>query len=283
MSRLFNYTKVAIIIIFFHVCFFSTLPIMANNRATDPAVATSEDLLQLLVEEIKPERLHVIVDHPPNGSNVIGHLYLAAKNAELGGVRIASLEVEAMDVQLAPVENDRKQGAPPNKYKIESTLLTYCFAKLTEKDLNDSVHKKQFENDEDQWKELLFDFGSESLYAKGLITVDWLFTFDVLLELTGELTLERGKEIWLSDYTLSVNNRSVPQFVARKAIQRLQPLLDMDRFPFPVFLKQLVLTEEELTIATRARPDPFQGISLFHPSSWRPESAATDYGQDNPE
>ena len=51
---------------------------------------------------------------------------------------------------------------------------------------------------------------------------------------------------------------AIPVF--REAIEKLQPVVDIRKFPFPVTLSVLEAGQGRLEIASRTRPCPFDGI-----------------------
>lgn len=219
--------------------------------------APSRTLLRYLVDRLEPEGVDVVLDAEPDAQGRIGHLYIDLQGPRLGGVRVERFRVEALDVLFNAVEAWNAPGEDP--IEVRSALQTYAEAVLLERDINDDLFRKQVGEDDANWKNLRLDFSPEGIYARGNYHVEWGLSFNILIELSGKLAVRSGREIWLEDYTFRVNRMGVPDWLAEQAVGKLQPILDLGRFFFPVRLKTLTLSEEQAYLASPVLPQPFEG------------------------
>ena len=72
--------------------------------------------------------------------------------------------------------------------------------------------------------------------------------------ITSPLKIVNGKELWLNNPVVKVNKLDVPDYVTKKALSRIQPLVDLDRFPLPMTLHKVDLKQGSATLSTRTLP-----------------------------
>ncbi|HOU32583.1 MAG TPA: DUF2993 domain-containing protein [Synergistaceae bacterium] len=219
--------------------------------------APSQVLLRYLVDRLQPESADLVLDREPDASGRVGHFYVDLRGARLGGVRVERFCVEALDVEFNPVEEWQGPGEDP--LEVRSVLQTYAEAVLQEEDINDDLFRKQVGEDDASWRHLRLDFSPQGIYASGYYHVDWIVSLNLFIELSGKLAIRSGREIWLEDYAFRINRLGVPDILAEQAVQKLQPILDLGRFFFPVKLKTLVLDDRRAHLASPVLPQAFDG------------------------
>lgn len=98
----------------------------------------------------------------------------------------------------------------------------------------------------------------EGLSGRGYYKFGFL---DILLEIDSGLRIVKGKELWLKDPKVKVNTLDVPDYVTRKALADIQPLVDLNKFPLPLTLHKVALKNGSATLSTRTLPhEPSEGI-----------------------
>jgi hypothetical protein len=75
----------------------------------------------------------------------------------------------------------------------------------------------------------------------------------------GSFAIRHGQEIWLDDYKVRVNKVDVPDGLTQRAISRIQPVIDLGEFPFPLVLDSIIQEEDRVVIKSRLEPIPFEG------------------------
>ncbi len=184
--------------------------------------AAAQRLFDAFVSGLKPETMEMIVDGGPDKNGRVRRIYLDLEGCELGGVRIDRLKIDASDVTFTPPATWDEKGP-------------------------------------DHWHDLSLDFREGGIYARGYYLAQFIFKFDILLEMEGSFAVRHGQEIWLDDYKVRVNKVDVPDGLTQRAISRIQPVIDLGEFPFPLVLDSIIQEEDRVVIKSRLEPKPFEG------------------------
>lgn len=220
------------------------------DRTTRGAV-----LFDAFAEGLKPESMEMVLSDEPDENGKVGHLYLDLYGCDLGGVRIDRLEIEAVDVQFTPPCEWDEKGPD-----IKNMLAVYAQTIILEKDVNAAVSGDAFGDDDEHWHDINLDFRDDGVYVKGYYMATVIFRLDILLELEGRFGIVKGKQVWLEDYTMRVNRVDVPDFITERAIGRIQPIIDLEEFVFPLTLKTVIQKDDRVTLQSRVLPGRFAGI-----------------------
>ena len=215
-------------------------------------------LLKKYVEEFSPEDLLLEIDEQPDGGR-FRDLYMDLAGVLVDGVRLDRLTFRMNDVQF----NDPTEW--PENVECLSVLHIYAYCRLKEDDINRRLSAATFGRD-GHWKNISMKISPFGLYARGVYSADLLFfSLNILIEVESGLRIVNNKELWLDDYKVRVNTLGVPDYVTRKAVAQIQPLLDLGRFPLPLRLHSVEFGEGEAVLSTRRLPDPLQkGISYHY-------------------
>jgi hypothetical protein len=208
-------------------------------------------LLRNYVEEFSPEELFLKIDEQPDNGR-FRDLYMDLRGIIIGGVRVNRLIFRANDVRF----NDPSEWA--TKVECLDALQIYAYCSLKEEDINRHLEMETFGRD-GHWSNIFMKISPSGLYARGNYSIDLLlFSLNILIEVDSGLKIVENKELWLDDYTVRVNTLGVPDYVTRKAIAQIQPLLDLGRFYLPLKLHKVEFREGEALLSTRILPQPMQ-------------------------
>ena len=213
------------------------------------------DLFRLFQDRFTPEEMTLVVDGHPDESGRVRHIFLDVRGAVVDGMRLDHIAVEAFDAQF----NDPREWQ--EELTVLSMLAIYAQATILEEDLNARLREKQIGDDDAHWQRIGVDFHEGGVHAEGVYRAQFLFTFDILIEIDGQFDLVRGRQVWLSDYTLKLNRREIPQALAKRAVGQLQPILDLDRFIFPLRLASITQDDDRACLRSRHLPTRFEGIT----------------------
>lgn len=233
---------------------FLLLVFSSGSSFAGDSPARGELLLRHFVGEFAPEKMTMIIDEEPDPAGYVREIYMDITGCLIGGVRMDSLKVKAVGVQMNLPEEWGEKGLD-----VREILNVHAFAKILEKDLNDNLLSKEF-GDDDHWNNLQVDMRPEGIYARGNYLVTMLFRLNILIEIFSRFKIVDSQQVWLDDYTLRVNRVDVPQFITDQAVEKIQPLLDLRKFIFPLKLNSIQYGEDSLTITSRVLPEPFEGI-----------------------
>jgi hypothetical protein len=208
-------------------------------------------LLKKYVDEFSPEELFLKIDEQPDGGR-FRDLYMDLTGVLIGGVRVDKLTFRMNDAQF----NDPSEW--PENVECQSVLQIYAYCRLKEEDINRRLLAETFGKD-GHWKNISMKISPSGLYASGVYSANLLlFSLDILIEIESGLQIVDNRELWLSDYKVRVNTLGVPDYVTKKAIAQIQPLLNLGRFPLPLKLHRVEFGEHEAVLSTRRLPDPLQ-------------------------
>jgi hypothetical protein len=227
----------------------------AGDEGTDAA----ERLFEAFVSGLKPESAEMILEEGPDEKGRVRRIYLDLTGCEMDGVRIDSLRIDACEVIFTPPSTWDKQGPD-----VEEMLAVKAVARILEEDVNRALLIKQIGDDEEHWHDLSLDFRNGGIYARGYYLAKFIFRLDILLEIDGRFDIRRGREIWLDDYTIRVNRVDVPDGLAERAVSRIQPIIDLNEFPFPLTLDRIIQEDGRIVIRSRLEPEPFEGRTFTY-------------------
>ncbi|MDO9509469.1 MAG: hypothetical protein Q7I97_09095, partial [Thermovirgaceae bacterium] len=209
-------------------------------------------IFKAFTDGLKPESMEMVLDEEPDETGRARHLYLDLYGCDLGGVRIDRLEIEAIDVQFTPPCEWDESGPD-----IDNMLAVYAQATILEKDVNAAVAGDAFGDGDGNWHDISLDFREKGVYVKGYYLSTVLFRLDILIELEGRFGIVNGKQVWLEDYTMRVNRVDLPDFITERAIGKIQPIIDLEEFVFPLTLRTVIQKDDRITLQSRVLPGRF--------------------------
>lgn len=212
-------------------------------------------LFRFFIDKFQPETMTMVLDKEPDEAGHVRRVFIDVRGARIDGMRIDHISVEALDTLFTPIATWEKDGV-----EVSEMLMAYSDATLLEKDINEVIQKKTFGKGDDHWKRLSIDFREGGIHAEGNYVAQFLFTFNILIEIDGVLDIVNHKAIWIDDYTVRVNKRDLPKGLTERAISKIQPILDLGKFVFPLRLHRIEQTEDRVTMQSRILPHSFEGI-----------------------
>jgi hypothetical protein len=233
-------------------------PAFCAPAGTGPTDA-AERLFEAFVTGLKPESAEMILDGGPDENGRVRRIYLDLTGCEMDEVRIDSLKIDAYEVIFTPPSTWDEEGPD-----VEEMLAVKAVARILEKDVNRALMIKQIGDDEEHWHDLSLDFRNGGIYARGYYLAKFIFRLDILLEIDGRFDIRGGREIWLDDYTIRVNRVDVPDGLAERAVSRIQPIIDLNEFPFPLTLDRIIQEDDRIVIRSRLEPKPFEGRTFTY-------------------
>jgi hypothetical protein len=217
-------------------------------------------LLAYYVKEFSPENLYLSIDEQPDNTGRFRDIYMDLTGVLIGGIRVDKLTFRMHDAQF----NDPAKWAS-GEVECESALYIYAQCILKEEDINRKLATETFGKD-DHWRNISMKIAPSGLYAKGTYAAKVFFvTLNILLEIESGLQIVENRELWLENYKVRVNTMSVPDYITKKAISQIQPLLDLGRFPLPLKLHKVEFRDGQALLATRILPlPPVDGITYHY-------------------
>jgi hypothetical protein len=216
-------------------------------------------LLAYYIQEFSPEKLSLSIDEQPDETGRFRDIYMDLTGVLIEGIRLEKLTFRMVDAQF----NNPAQWAS-GEVECESALQIYAQCLLKEEDINRKLATETF-GDDDHWKNISMKISPSGLYANGTYTAKIFFvTLNILLEVESGLRIVDNKELWLEDYKVRVNSLSVPDYITKKALSQIQPLLNLGRFPLPLKLHRIAFQEGQALLSTRVLPQPPEDGITYH-------------------
>ena len=210
-----------------------------------------EDLLNFYVKKFTPEKATLIISDKPDETGLFNDVYLDLQGVVIEKLRLSSLVVNMRGVQF----NEPSEWSKGN-VECLNAISVLATATLLEKDINESIENRTFGSGDGQWHDMSMKILPSGLGGKGYYTYSIL---DILIEINSKLKIVKGKELWLDNPAVKVNKLDLPDYVTRKALSAIQPLVDLREFPLPLTLNKVELKKGSATLSSRTLPKALKG------------------------
>ena len=210
-----------------------------------------EDLLNFYVKKFTPEKATLIISDKPDETGLFNDVYLDLQGVVIEKLRLSSLVVNMRGVQF----NEPSEWSKGNVECLDA-ISVLATATLLEKDINESIENRTFGSGDGEWHDMSMKILPSGLGGKGYYTYSIL---DILIEINSKLKIVKGKELWLDNPAVKVNKLDLPDYVTRKALSAIQPLVDLREFPLPLTLNKVELKKGSATLSSRTLPKALKG------------------------
>ena len=226
------------------ICASLLVLMLAGISFADPV----DDLLAYYVGKFGIEKGEIIVDALPDETGHFSDIYMNLTGLMIEGFRVNGITVRMRDVQFNEPSN-WKDG----NVECKTAISIQSIANINEDDVNKAIKDRTFGDDESQWHDMSMKITPAGLSGRGYYKFGFL---DILIEATSNFRIVKGKEIWLKDPQVKINKMDLPDYVTKKALSDIQPILDLNRFPLPMTLHKVELKEGSAVLSTRTLPQP---------------------------
>jgi len=209
-----------------------------------------ERLLALLVSLTDPESMELRMDQQPDNDGNVRNISIFIQGASIGGFRVEKIAVESSFLELNRPSEWRMGDR--DSLKVGNVLRSNVELIALEKDINAAL--TSFAGGD--WRRISVDLKKGMVSARGNYRSGAL---DILAEVSTKLEIRQGKQIWLKDTAIKINHDDQTD-VIRKELAKIQPVVDIGQFPFPVTLAVLSVDEQKIVFSTRTLPKPVKGI-----------------------
>lgn len=209
-----------------------------------------ERLLSLLVSLTNPETMELRMDQQPDTNGNIRDFSLFIQGASIGGFRVEKIAIESSFLELNRPSEWRT--GERDSLKVRNVLRSNVELVALEKDINAALVSYAGGD----WRRISVDLKRGRVNARGNYRSGAL---DILAEVSTKLEIRQGKQIWLKDTAIKINHDDQTD-VIRKELEKIQPVVDIGQFPFPVTLAVLDVDEQKLVVSTRTLPKPVKGL-----------------------
>ncbi|MBQ7193473.1 MAG: DUF2993 domain-containing protein [Synergistaceae bacterium] len=218
---------------------------MAGVSFADPV----DDLLSYYVSKFGVERGEIIVDALPDETGRFTDIYMSLK-----GLVIEDLRIDNVTVRMKGVQFNEPSNWKDGNVECKEAISIQGVANIFEDDINNAIKAKTFGDGRDEWHDLSMKIEPSGLSGRGYYKFGFL---DILIEITSNLRIVKGKELWLKDPQVKINKMDLPDYVTKQALSKIQPLVNLNEFPLPLSLHKIELKKGNAVISTRSLPQPF--------------------------
>ena len=209
-----------------------------------------DDLLAYYVKRFTPETAQIVVSGKPDANGAFSDVWLDLKGLVIDKLRMDSLKVRMKGVRFNP-PSEWKSG----KVECKDAMSVLAVATIFERDINKAIENKTFGKGDDKWHDVSMGITPSGLNGKGYYNTGSSFlNLDILIEIVSGLKIVKGKELWLNNPQIKVNKLDLPDYITKKALSRIQPLVDLRKFPLPLSLHKVELKKGSATLSTRSLP-----------------------------
>ena len=219
---------------------------LAGISCADPV----DDLLAYYVGQFGIEKGEIFVDALPDSTGHFNDIYMSLTGLMIEGFRVNGITVRMRDVQF----NEPSEWAKGN-VECKSAISIQSIANINEDDVNKAIKDRTFGDDGSEWHDMSMKITPSGLSGRGYYRFGIL---DILIEATSNFKIVKGKEIWLKDPQVKINKLDLPDYVTKKALSDIQPILDLNRFPLPMTLHKVELKDGAAVLSTRTLPQPVE-------------------------
>ena len=209
-----------------------------------------DDLLAYYVGKFGIENGEILVDALPDDTGHFSDIYMKLTGLVIEGFRVNEITVRMRDVQF----NEPSEWAKGN-VECKSALSILSVANILESDVNKAIKDMTFGENGSEWHDMSMEIKPSGLSGRGYYKFGIL---DILIEITSNFRIVKGKEIWLKDPKVKINKMDLPDYVTNQALAKIQPLLNLNAFPLPMLLHKVELKPGVATLSTRTLPQPLK-------------------------
>jgi hypothetical protein len=207
-------------------------------------------LFKDFIRKLDPEGMTMILDGEPSEDGMVRHLYIDVDGACFSGFRLDDLRIETVFGRFNPVS----EWANREEVELQDVMQGYVHATVREEDINRAL----LDHTDEHWKDVMVDVRPGELFARARYHVQGAVSLKILVEVSTGLKMT-GRQVWLDNYRLEVKTS-----VIRDDIDKLQPILDMEEFVFPLDLREITMDDEKIVFASRVEPKVFEGIRYVY-------------------
>jgi len=205
-----------------------------------------EDLLNFYVKKFTPEKATLIISDKPDETGLFSEIYL-----DLTGVVIEKLRLSSLTVNMRGVQFNKPSEWESGKVECKDAISVLASATMLESDINKSIENRNFGKGQEHWHDMSMKITPKGLVGKGYYKYS---LFDILIEINSKLKIVKNKELWLDDPFVKVNRLDLPDYVTKKALRKIQPLVNLRSFPLPLSLHKIELKDGSATISSKNLP-----------------------------
>ena len=220
-----------------------------------------EDLLNYYVKRFTPEKASLVIAQKPDKTGLFSDIFM-----DLEGVVIEKVRLDRLTFRMRGAQFNEPSNWKSGNVECKEAISVNALARIYDSDINRAIESKTFGKD-GHWHDVSLAITPGGLKGRGYYEANAvLFNLDILLEIESGLRIVKAKELWLDNPQVKVNTLDVPDYITKKALAQIQPLIDLNKVPLPMSLHKVELGEGVATLSTRTEPKPLaKGLKYSYP------------------
>lgn len=224
----------------------------------EPVDDTSR-LLAFYVNKFTPEELTLVTADKPDASGYFSDIYM-----DLKGVRIEGMRLDRLTFRMYGAQFNEPEKWAAGEVECRDAMNIHALAALLQDDVNRSIEEQTF-GDDDHWHDVSLAITPRGLVGSGYYAAKVMFvTLDIRIDIESGLKIMNNRELWLDNPQVKINRLDLPDYITQKALAQIQPLIDLNRFPLPLRLHSVKLTDGRAELSTRTLPQPVENGITYH-------------------
>lgn len=225
-------------------------------RGDFEASTSQAKFVKALVKALDPESMTVTFAGGPKENGELSGVYIDVVGMSAGtDYRVDRLTLSGALLRLTPPSQwdvgDLKTFRPERWEGLFDAELI-----LKESTARESLRVYSRTKGEGKWGNLSIDFKPGRLVLGGTYRIN--SGIRAAFKITTGLELRAGKQIWLANTEVQINNDEQTQAI-RKEIRKINPPVDLEKLGVPLVLRTAAISDQELRIATGKPPRPLEG------------------------
>lgn len=207
------------------------------------------ELFDILLKATTPREAVMQLSSLPEENGYISWAFLDCHDAIVEGMNISSFRMDFFDSRVTPPALWKDMSHP----HVKSMLACHAVARVTEKDVNDFLRSRVFGHKR-EWSDVSVSLHEDHIMATAYYLADLkLMKLKIRVDISCSI-VPRGTALWLEDVSLRLNNQSVPSSLVRRALDDMQPFIDMKNYGLPLRLKKIECRQGECIVASTTLP-----------------------------
>lgn len=254
MSRVFSFL---LLLFSFFLCGSSfASPRVREVRGDFEAPTSQAKFVKALAKALDPESMTVIFSGGPKENGELPGLFVDIVGMSAGtAYRLDRFIFSGFLVRLTPPSQwdvgDLKTFRPQKWEGLFEAELT-----LKKSTAQEALRIFSQSQRDGKWRDLMLDFKPGRLFLEGTYRVN--SGMRAVFKITTGLELRGGRQIWLANTEVQINNDEQTRAI-RREIQKINPPVDVEKLKIPLVLRSAVITDEELRITTGKSVRPIDG------------------------
>ncbi len=180
-----------------------------------------------------------------NFSESSSEIYFDSLSIKLNNALFDSLNVETASIDINKISFDAVALFLNGRLRVKTQKEISAEIKMAESDLNEYL---KFKAEKIKVRRPYVKFNNEKLMLGGNVKYG---VFVIKFDAAGVFKIVEGTKIHFDIKKLEVNRMRMPGNFVRKIISQINPIMDLDKFPFKLVMKSITVSDKYLIFSSK--------------------------------